>query len=134
MSRSGGAPVARPDAEVVDPEAAERGVLAELIEVEQRVQEEIRAAEAEAARAVAAARAEIDAQEREHDDALDAALRELAARLESERREALDEIARQSDEEVRRFRGVDEARVRALAERVATRVAEGDLEGRASPT
>jgi hypothetical protein len=116
----------RTDAPGSDRPDGYRGVLADLIEVEQRVQASVREAEAEAERAVARAEAEIEARGRAHDDALDEALRELRATLEAERTERVSEIDRRSDEAARRYRDVDDARVRRLAEHVARRIAEGE--------
>jgi hypothetical protein len=102
------------------------GVLADVIEVERRARAAVEDAEAEAARAIAEAEVELHARAEAHDDALDAARRELRSTLEQEQKAGLAEIERRSEEAVRRHRDVDEARVLALAGLVARRVAEGD--------
>lgn len=104
------------------------GLLDDLIEVEQRVQQAVGQAEAEAERAVAAVEAEMESHVRSHDDALDRSLAALRADIEAEGVERVTEIERWSEEAARRYRDVDDARVHALAEYVAQRVAEGEAE------
>jgi len=96
-----------------------------MIEVERRVATAI--SEAEAARVISEAQSQAGSRAVAQDAATDAVLRDLQSSLERERSEPLAEIARQSDEAARCHLDVDEARVRALSERVATRIAEGDL-------
>lgn len=108
-----------PDADEAD------SVLDDLVEVERRVDETVRRAEAEAARAIAEAEAEIERHGQANDQELESALRELEASLRAEQVKTLDEIRRQGEAEARRYREIDDARVDALAERIARRVAEG---------
>jgi len=111
-----------------DESEQQEGVLADLIEVEQRVLEATRAAEAEAERVIAEVQAELDARTSEGDVALDEAVCELRAQLDVRRAEALAEIEHDSAAAARRYREVDDARVDTLATFVAQRVARGDLE------
>lgn len=128
MDKRGVTGEARPASSGVPDESALEGVLGDLIEVEHRIRASVREAEAEAARAIAEAESQASARAQQHDDALDTAVHELQAGLERRQSVMLAEIARRSDAAVRRHREVDEARVRVLAELVATCVAEDDLE------
>lgn len=102
-----------------------RGVLADLIEAEARIQADVVAAEERASRVIAEAEAETRAHADARDEALDAALAALRSTLARERSETLHEIERRAEETARRYLEVDEARVATLARIVAREIAEG---------
>jgi hypothetical protein len=108
-----------------DPEGAE-SVLVDLVEVERRVRETLEQAQAEAERAIAEVKSEIDQRAQTDDDELETALRELEAGLRAEQATTLAEIRRRGDQAARRHREIDESTVEGLAAEIARRVAEGE--------
>jgi hypothetical protein len=110
------------------PARAPEGLLADLIELEERVRNAIRDAEERATHAIEAAESEIRSRKDAHEGALATALSDLKSRLEHERSTALAEITRSSAEAAQLYFAVDDASVRALAELVARRIAQGELD------
>jgi hypothetical protein len=110
------------------PARAPEGLLADLIELEERVRNAIRDAEERATQAIEAAESEIRSRKDAHDGALATALSDLKSSLEHERSTALAEITRSSEEAARLYLAVDDASVRALAEFVARRIAQGEID------
>jgi hypothetical protein len=101
---------------------AQQGELAEVLHLESRLAERLGILELETARIRAAALVRRTEAEAAFDAQLDMELRELAARLESERSTRIQALARAGEAVTQRLRAIDTASVDALAEQVAARV------------
>lgn len=101
---------------------AQQGELSEVLHLEARLAERLGTLELETARIRAAALVRRTEAETAFDAQLAMELRELDARLESERSTRIQALARAGEEVTQRLRAIDAASVNALAEQVAARV------------
>ena len=101
------------------------GALLELIKVEERIEVELAEAETEAQRIVEGAQRNARAVEQDERTSLEEALGALRAEVEKECVVSERELVEGAATEVERYRGVDEAKLRRLAQWVASRVAGG---------
>jgi F0F1-type ATP synthase membrane subunit b/b' len=101
------------------------GALRELIKVEERIEVEVAEAETEAQRIVERARRNVRAVGQDERTSFEEALGVLRAEVEKECVVSERELVEGGAAEVERYRGVDEAKLRRLAQWVASRVAGG---------
>lgn len=107
---------------------AQQGELGELLRLEAQLAERATALEVEAQRIRAEATATRASAEADASARLDAELTVLSTRLDSERQGRIQQIALTAAQEADRLRGIDDARLEALAEGVAQRVVAAALE------
>lgn len=101
------------------------GALGRLIEVEERIEVELAEAEAEARRIVEQARRNAQTLEQDGSSSLDEALDALRRSVEKECAVAEREIVDGAEADVERYRGIDPAMQRRLAQWLASQVAGG---------
>jgi hypothetical protein len=103
------------------------GGLAELIELERRVEAELAAAEVESVRVLESAQQEARARREASNGALDAALRSLREQTRRASADSQRAIEARAEAEVARYEQVDERTVEALGRFVAARINRGDV-------
>jgi vacuolar-type H+-ATPase subunit H len=116
------------DAEVIDEPIGRpplEGALRELIQVEERIEVEVAEAKAEAQRIVQEAQRNAGEVELDGSTSLEEAIDALRASVEKECLASERELVERGETEARRYRDVDEATLRQLAQWVASRVAGG---------
>jgi len=112
-------------------EQTKQDALSELIEVERRIEQEVEAAQIEAARIIEAARRDEGSRAEEVDASIASALESLRLSIERECETSIRSIEEDAQAELARYREVDSEVLRRLARWLVARVA-GGTDGPAS--
>lgn len=106
-------------------EQTKQDALSELIEVERRIEQEVKAAQIEAARIVEAARRDANSRAEEVDTSIASTLESLRLSIERECETSIRSIEADAQAELERYRKLDSEALRRLARWLVARVAGG---------
>jgi vacuolar-type H+-ATPase subunit H len=106
-------------------EQTKQDALSELIEVERRIEQEVKAAQIEAARIIEAARRDAESRAEEVDASIASALESLRLSIENQCETSIRSIEADAQAELERYREIDSEALRRLARWLVARVAGG---------